>query len=106
MKRTDTNLAGQIKNDPLDSNYWTKLTGQIGRDEAETAAIAVQFLRENSLTNLPEGRAIMREALSRIKGTKWEEVLFPKPRSSEDRAFLNSFWRDAEASFGHLWSKE
>lgn len=82
----NTKLHGQTQSD---YQNLTTATTQIGRSTEEQAAIIIEYLTET-----PEGRAllqdkrggsILRECITIIKGTKYENILFAK---SED-----NYWK-------------
>ncbi len=42
------------------------------------------------------GRKLMKKSIELVKGTHWEDVLWPKPVPKEDQEFLKKFWSEWE----------
>lgn len=88
-----------LNNDEIKtSQRYPAISGPDGQplDAAQTAAIFIEYLRQEDLLNTKEGRALYKECLLAIKGTKWEQVAFPKMADPEGKRLADELFRRME----------
>lgn len=99
--KTTTNSGGRTQQNLQKLNLLNHLAGLVVRSwdskDALQAAIALQTFRDSpDLLKLRGGIETMHLAQMIIKGTEWEEILFPKPQSSDDKRVLKKFRQECD----------
>lgn len=72
----------------------SRLITLFGQSGVDWAALIAQYLRDNrEFLETVQGRALYREALRRISGTAWEDILLPKGQTPEEKRALKTLER-------------
>ena len=69
------------------------------RSYQESCAITLKYLIDNpKLMREPIGKKMFARCAQEIRGTHWEDILFPKQQTTEDRKLLSKLWVEIDAT--------